>query len=369
MAAQTRPLHGWINLNKPLGMTSNAALSRVKRLLHPARIGFAGTLDPLASGVLPLALGDATRLVDFVTGARKLYMAHLCWGMATETDDAAGQIIAYGGAIPGDAAIDAMLPRFTGKRHQSPPLYSAIRHFGQRAYRLARAGKPVPDKPRQVTVHALYHLGKTHRDVSLFEIECAKGTYIRALVRDLARALGTAGHLIALRRIRVGQFDETKMISLETLEEIMHAQKTPADAMAASQFVLRPLQFGVADLPVIDVDAQMARLLSHGQSLCVDKWKIHASSPQGGISWRVGAYSGGIPQSGDQPGMDDPTGADDGLVTGEPAKADEGQPANVFFVRHHTQPVAICTLQNGRLKPRPVFGQVNVSGQGDDRTA
>lgn len=256
-----RQLHGWINLDKPYDMTSTQAVGAVKRILRPEKIGHAGTLDPLATGILPLALGDATKTVPFVMDASKEYVFTIRWGQRTATDDTEGAVIATSDIRPAEEAIRAALPRFMGVILQTPPAFSAIKLQGQRAYDLARAGQEVKIEPREVIIHAFELTGMPDGDHATFRVECGKGTYIRALARDLAQILGTEGHLSALRRTRVGKFTEANAISLEKLEAF--GQDAPPSERGDMTFLLPPVD-GLDDIPALQVDQGMAALLRNG---------------------------------------------------------------------------------------------------------
>src|SRR5579864_4476115 len=220
--SKKRDVHGWIVLDKPIGMTSTYAVAVIKRLFAAKRVGHAGTLDPLASGCLPIALGEATKTVPFVFDGRKTYRFTIRWGEERDTDDAEGRVAATSTIRPDAAAIRAQLPRFTGTIDQVPPRFSAIKIDGERAYDLARDGEAVELKPRTVEIYRLELLETPDPDHAVLAAECGKGTYVRAIARDLGRALGALGHVSALRRDRVGPFGEDEMISLEQLETLCH---------------------------------------------------------------------------------------------------------------------------------------------------
>ncbi|MEE8306264.1 MAG: tRNA pseudouridine(55) synthase TruB, partial [Gammaproteobacteria bacterium] len=217
-----RPIHGWLILDKPLGLSSNQALGRARFLLQAAKAGHAGTLDPLATGVLPLAFGEATKLVSFAMDGTKTYQFTIAWGEARNTDDCEGEMTQTSGVRPTQQAILDILPRFTGTILQKPPAYSAIKVNGERAYALARAGRAPDLPPREVEVVRL-ELSDAGKDQASFEIDCGKGTYIRSLARDMATELGTCGHVSALRRTRVGPFNIEAAFSLDMLEELSHS--------------------------------------------------------------------------------------------------------------------------------------------------
>ncbi len=206
-------VNGWVVLDKPMGMTSTQAVSRIKHLFKAKKVGHAGTLDPLASGILPIALGEATKTVPFVQDGRKSYRFRVRWGTQTDSDDSEGQAVATSALRPSHEAIVVALPGFVGTLMQRPPSYSAIKVAGERAYDRARDGETFELDARPVTIYAL-HLLETTPDEAIFEAECGKGTYVRAIARDLGAALGCLGHVNALRRTRVGAFDEAQAVDL-----------------------------------------------------------------------------------------------------------------------------------------------------------
>ncbi len=272
-AFSKRNIHGWINLDKPHGMTSTDAVSAVKRLLHPAKIGHAGTLDPLATGVLPLALGEATKTVPYLMEARKTYRFTIRFGEETDSCDTEGQVVATSDKRPDEKELLACLPQFTGVLSQVPPIFSAIKINGERAYDLARAGLEVELKPRQVVVERLRLIERPDAHHATLEATCGKGTYIRALARDISLFLGTKGHVCALRREAVGIFDESNIISLEKLEKMVHTAEPFADGgegnkalMGALQGALLPVSAGLDDIPAIRIAKENAAQLRHGQA-------------------------------------------------------------------------------------------------------
>jgi tRNA pseudouridine55 synthase len=247
-------INGWVVLDKPVGMTSTHAVTRLKRLFNAKKAGHAGTLDPLASGVLPVAFGEATKTVPFVQDGEKAYRFTIQWGTETDSDDADGQITAQSEARPQPEAILAALPHFIGTILQLPPAFSAIKIAGERAYDIARDGETPQLTPRPVTIHELVPIS-LGRDEATFEARCGKGTYVRAIARDLGRALGCYGHVTALRRTRVGPFGETDAVPLAQIEEA-----TAADA-------LRRVEAGLEELPQVIVDRDSAARLRRGQSV------------------------------------------------------------------------------------------------------
>ncbi|HEX2556342.1 MAG TPA: tRNA pseudouridine(55) synthase TruB [Microvirga sp.] len=245
-----RDVNGWIVLDKGVGMTSTHAVAAVKRALSAKKAGHAGTLDPLASGILPIALGEATKTVPFVMDGRKSYVFTVEWGSETDTDDAEGRIVEATSLVPEPAAIEALLPRFTGQVQQVPPRFSAIKIQGERAYDLARDGEVVELQPRTVEIDRLA-LVAHDGNRSVLEADCGKGTYVRAIARDLGRALGCLGHIAALRRTRVGPFTE--------------ADAVPVDGVAADPAALRPVDAALSEIPSIAVSRDMAGRLMRGQ--------------------------------------------------------------------------------------------------------
>jgi tRNA pseudouridine55 synthase len=259
--AKTAKVHGWLVLDKPVGMTSTAAVSRVRRIFGERKAGHAGTLDPLASGCLPIAFGEATKTVPFVVDGLKTYRFTVRWGIETDTDDSQGEIVATSERIPGDGEIDAALPRFIGLIEQVPPRYSAIKIAGERAYDLAREGGEVTLSPRTVEIVTLERDGPTAGGETEFWCECGKGTYVRALARDLGRALHSHGHVKALRRLAVGPFREDQMIPLERLQELWQTGRGQ-EALAAC---LRPVETALDDIPALAIGRSDASRLQNGQ--------------------------------------------------------------------------------------------------------
>jgi tRNA pseudouridine55 synthase len=249
-------VHGWLVIDKPYGITSARAVALVRRSTG-AKVGHAGTLDPLATGVLPLALGEATKTVQFVAAGRKTYRFRITWGAQTDTDDREGAMIAETGARPDPAAITAALPSFTGRILQRPPAYSAIKIAGRRAYALARAGRPPEMAARPVEIAELRLLSAADPDHADFEAVVGEGTYIRALARDLAEALGTLGHIAELRRLRVGRFAESRAISLDCAVALGHS-------LNVSEHLL-PIETALDDIPALALTAEEAARLRHGQ--------------------------------------------------------------------------------------------------------
>ncbi|WP_289298325.1 tRNA pseudouridine(55) synthase TruB [uncultured Reyranella sp.] len=250
-------IDGWVVLDKPVGLGSTPAVGRVRRLFGAQKAGHGGTLDPLASGILPIALGEATKTVPFIMDGRKEYRFTLRFGEARSTEDAEGEVTATSDARPTDDALRAALPAFVGEIEQMPPAFSALKIDGKRAYDLARAGEAVELKPRRVLIERLELVGRPERDHADFVVGCGKGTYIRSLGRDLAKAVGTVGHLSALRRTVVGPFREAAAISLPKLEALGH--------IPALFGALAPVATALDDIPALAMTEAQADRLRQGQ--------------------------------------------------------------------------------------------------------
>ena len=254
---------GWVILDKPVGLGSTPAVSKVRRLFGAQKAGHGGTLDPLASGVLPIALGEATKTVPFVMDGRKEYRFTLRFGQARSTEDAEGEVTATSDLRPPDEAIRHVLAAFVGDIEQVPPAFSALKIEGKRAYDLARAGEPVDLKPRRVLIERLALLGRPDTDHADFVVSCGKGTYIRSLGRDLALSLGTVGYLSALRRTAVGPFREEAAISLPKLEALGH--------IPALLGVLAPVATALDDIPALARTEAQADRLRQGQPVLLTR--------------------------------------------------------------------------------------------------
>lgn len=259
-----RDVHGWVILDKPIGMTSTQAVAIAKRLFQAKRAGHAGTLDPLASGGLPIALGEATKTVPFVMDGRKRYRFTVAWGEERDTDDTEGRATFTSPNRPTADQIRALLPQFTGNIEQTPPQYSAIKIQGERAYDLARDGEVVPLVPRPVVIHELVLTEQPDSDHAVFEAECGKGTYVRALARDIGRLLGCYGHISALRRTLVGPFAEADMIPLEQLEALCDRAASGEGSLADA---LLPVETALDDIPALAVTRADAARLHRGQAV------------------------------------------------------------------------------------------------------
>jgi tRNA pseudouridine55 synthase len=294
-------VNGWLILDKPLGMTSAAAVARVRRLFSAAKAGHAGTLDPLATGLLPIALGEATKTVSLVMDGWKTYRFTVRWGSQTTTDDAEGIVTEQSARRPESKDIVALLPRFIGRIDQVPPSFSAILVGGERAYAKARQGATVALASRSVTVEALALLEARANEAD-FELRCGKGTYVRSIARDLGRALGCFGYVTALRRTATGPFAERDMISLEKLEEFSHND----GGRKAMLTVIRPLRTALDDIPALALDEAESGRLRQGQS--------------------VALRSVGSPREGD-----------------------------IVLVLSNEKPLALAALKDGVLHPKRVF--------------
>ena len=257
-------VHGWIILDKPVGMTSTHAVARIKRLFSAKRAGHAGTLDPLASGCLPIAVGEATKTVPFVMDGEKAYRFEVTWGEQRNTDDTEGTATATSDRRPDRAAIEALLPRFTGTIQQVPPQFSAIKVDGERAYDIARDGEEVALEARPVDIRRLSLTALPDVNRAVFEAECGKGTYVRAIARDMGLALGCLGHVSALRRTRVGSFTEKTMISLAELEAMCQKAAVGEGSLADA---LLPVETALDDIPALAVSRADAARLQRGQAV------------------------------------------------------------------------------------------------------
>ena len=306
------PVHGWVILDKPLGMTSTQGVGAVRRIFDAQKAGHAGTLDPMATGILAIALGEATKTVPYAMDADKTYRFTATWGESRDSDDAEGKVTGTSDVRPTWEAIEAMLPRFTGTLSQTPPVYSAIKVDGERAYDLARDGEEVVLQPRPVEVFEARLLG-AEKDSAEFEIRCGKGTYVRSWVRDIALALGTLGHVTALRRTRLGAWDEKTAVSLETLTPFMHSP--------AAFGYLRPLSTALDGIPALAVSGP-------------DTVRIRSGNP---ILIRANIFAR----------MKD--GFGDGELSG----------LTVFLKDEEGQPVALAEIAEGELRPFRVFNFSN----------
>ncbi|MDO8954089.1 MAG: tRNA pseudouridine(55) synthase TruB [Gammaproteobacteria bacterium] len=291
------PITGIVLLDKPEGLSSNHALQKVKRLYHAEKAGHAGTLDPMATGMLPICLGRATKLSEYLLDADKCYRATISLGSATNTGDKTGEIIETA-AVPapfvipakagiqsssldsrfrGNDLVTSVLEKFTGKIEQIPPMYSALKHEGQRLYKLARKGHEVERQPRPITIYRLQLIEFIGNELTI-EVECSKGTYIRVLGEDIAKALGTVGHLSALRRLYSAGLEYAKMVSLEVLQQ--------SNDLAA---FLMPIESFLLDWPSVEISPQQLETLYHGKPLRLEvevtgRYKLICQSKLTGIA-------------------------------------------------------------------------------------
>ena len=254
-------IDGWVILDKPLQVPSTKAVNIIRRCFNAAKAGHSGTLDPLASGILPIALGEATKTIPYVMDATKDYAFTIAWGAETTTDDREGEVTVTSAHRPSKTEIDAILPQFTGRISQVPPIYSAIKKDGKRSYDLARNNEEVTLDPRDVDIHQLACIDCDETSAQ-FEVTTGKGAYIRSLGRDMARALGSSAHISALRRLRVGPFSLDASISLDFFEKITNS----ADAFQA----LHPVLTALDDIPALAITDDDATRLRRGQKIAVD---------------------------------------------------------------------------------------------------
>ncbi len=274
-----RAIDGWLVIDKPGGMTSTDVVNKVRRRFDAQKAGHGGTLDPLATGVLPLAFGAATKTVPYVMDGTKLYRFTLAIGQARDTDDADGVVTATSDVRPTDAQINAALPAFRGDIMQVPPVYSAIKVAGERAYDMAREGRAPVLEPRPARVDRFELVERPSPDLAVFEVESGKGVYMRSLARDLAIACGTLGHVAALRRLRVGPFSEAQAIKLDNL-------LVQDDTAPASPDLLLPVATALADIPALALTSAEASDLSHGRAISLVQLMGRipaASDPDGGV--------------------------------------------------------------------------------------
>jgi tRNA pseudouridine55 synthase len=275
---------GWLVLDKPLGLSSAGAVAAIKRLFNAAKVGHAGTLDPLATGVLPIALGEATKTMSYMVDGAKAYRFTVRWGEARVTDDAEGEVSATSSVRPSAAEIRAALPAFTGQVVQTPPVYSAIKLAGKPAYARARAGENVEIAPRTVQIDRFELEAQPDADHAVFRVDCGKGTYIRSLARDLSAVLGTVGFVAALRRLNVGPFGEKDAIPLEKLASVGHSP--------ARFTYLRPIETALDDIPALAVTEAESSRLKQGQAVQIRRAAHDHEPNQPGV---VLATAAGLP--------------------------------------------------------------------------
>ncbi len=304
------PVHGWVVIDKPKDVTSTQVVAIVKRVFDAQKAGHAGTLDPMATGVLAVALGEATKTVPFAMDSDKSYRFAARWGEARDSDDAEGAVVATSDKRPSRAEIEAAIPALVGHIMQVPPSYSAIKVEGDRAYDLAREGQLVALPPRAVEIHQARLLNQPDPDTAEFEMVCGKGAYVRAWVRDLARELGTVGHVCALRRTAVGPFDAADAIALEKLKGFMH--------IPAAFEHLRPISTALDGIPALAVTGPDAVRLRSGSPIIV----------------RASQFA---------------------RLTEDAETSDDLQGLTVFLSTLEGEPVALAALEAGELRPFRVF--------------
>jgi tRNA pseudouridine55 synthase len=255
-----RPLDGWLIIDKPPAMTSTDVVNRVRRGFDAQKAGHGGTLDPLATGVLPIAFGAATKTVPYIMDGTKLYRFTLRLGESRDTDDADGQVVRTSHIRPTDEALRAALPAFMGDIMQVPPVFSAIKVAGERAYDMAREGRPPALEARPARVDRFDLVGRPDADTAIFEVQSGKGVYMRSLARDLALACGSVGHIAALRRLRVGPFLEEDAIPLDKALPGEDTARSPLD-------LLRPVSTALADIPALALTDAEIMQLTQGQAI------------------------------------------------------------------------------------------------------
>lgn len=284
-----RDVSGWVVLNKPYDMTSTEAVGKVRWLFAARKGGHAGTLDPLATGILPIALGEATKTVPQVQDGRKVYRFSVRWGEATATDDAEGAVTRTSPVRPVREAVEAVLPRFTGTILQVPPAFSAIKVDGERAYDLARAGETVTLAAREITIEELRLLEHGEAESS-FEVACQKGTYVRALARDIAEAVGTCAHVVKLHRAAVGPFGDAVAVTLAELEAAAEGEARDA--------LLRPVRDGLAGVPEIRLDPQQVAAVRHGNPVLLTGASAPVRLDEAWASFKGEAVATGMVEAG-----------------------------------------------------------------------
>lgn len=254
-----RPLHGWLIIDKPLEISSSQVVGKARWLSKAQKAGHGGTLDPLASGLLPIAFGEATKTTSYAMDGRKTYQFHVTFGESRTTDDAEGDVVATSDVRPSMAEVEAVLPQFVGDIQQVPPAFSALKVDGKRAYELARAGDAPEMQARTVSIHGLALESVVDEHIIAFVVDCGKGTYVRSLARDIAEALGTVGYVSLLRRTKVGPFTLEHAISLEKLEEVCKKN--------AVEEVLRPIEDVLDDIPAVSLTQSQADDLRFGRAI------------------------------------------------------------------------------------------------------
>ncbi len=267
-------IDGWLVIDKPRGMTSTHVVNVVKRLTNARKAGHGGTLDPLATGILPVALGEATKTVAYVMDAPKRYRFTMRFGEARDTDDAEGRVVATSERRPSDEAILAALPDFLGTIMQRPPVFAAVKVGGERAYDLARRGEAVELDPRPVRIDAFELVERPSPDTAVFEVVCGRGAYVRALARDLGETLGCYAHVAELRRLAVGPFALEHAVSLSALEQIVRDDTLPQ--------VLTPVATALAGIPALAVTEPQALRMRSGHAIRISPALLPETADEGG---------------------------------------------------------------------------------------
>ena len=304
MNSDNKKINGWINLNKPKGMSSNKCIIILKKLLNIKKIGHAGTLDPLASGVLPIAIGEATKSIRFVSDEHKTYTFNICWGVETSTDDKEGTILKKTKKRPKKSTILKKIEKFLGEILQKPPIYSAIKINGNRAYKIARSGKKPELKKRKVTIFKFILKRIISEDEAEFFVKCTKGTYIRSLARDLGNELGVLGHISMLKREEVGTFLKYQSISLDQIKNLSHN--------SAIEDIILPILYPINANYIVEINDEISKSLIKGK-------KVLTNFLEENINFQ---------------------------------KIKEG---SLFIAIMSNSPIAICSIENCFLKPKRVF--------------
>jgi len=262
-------INGWLNIYKPKGITSNQVIGKIKRIMHPSKIGHAGTLDPEAFGILPIALGEATKTIQFTQDKKKTYVFEISWGEERNTDDVEGEITQSSDERPSKEDIIKIIPNFIGEIEQVPPKFSAIKIDGKRAYKLSRDGEDVEISSRKVNIYKL-ELLETTKNTAKFEMECGKGTYVRSVGRDMGRILGCFGYISSLERTKVGIFDKNSAILLDKLEE-----KVLSSGLDQLVLPVATVLDDISELALTDSEIQR---IKHGQTITNDKNFVEGST-------------------------------------------------------------------------------------------
>ncbi len=304
MNSDNKKINGWINLNKPVGISSSKCVITLKKILNVNKIGHAGTLDPLASGVLPIAIGEATKSIRFVSEEQKTYTFNICWGVETSTDDKEGTVIRKTKRRPKEVSILQNIEKFIGEIDQRPPIYSAIKIKGKRAYNIARSGKIPEIKKRKVTIFKFMLKKIISEDEAEFTVKCSKGTYIRSLARDLGNEIGVLGHISMLKREEVGTFLNNRSISLDQIKKLSHN--------SAIEDIILPILYPINANYIVEINDEVSKSLIKGKKVLINFLEENTNFQ----------------------------------------KIKEG---SLFIAIMSNIPIAICSLENCFLKPKRVF--------------